>query len=72
MDWIAVAQDRHRWRVVVNAIMNLLVPQYAGNSLFRETVFYGVNCIDSYLDDQKRKINIPIHLHTYVRIYMHT
>ena len=25
MDWIDVAQDRDRWRAVVNAIMNLRV-----------------------------------------------
>jgi hypothetical protein len=25
MDWINLAQDRERWRAVVNALMNLLV-----------------------------------------------
>jgi len=26
MDWIAVSQDRDRWRVLVNAVINLQVP----------------------------------------------
>ena len=26
MDWIELARDRHRWRVLVSAVMNLRVP----------------------------------------------
>ena len=26
MDWIVLAEDRDRWRALVTAVMNLLVP----------------------------------------------
>jgi hypothetical protein len=31
VNWIGLAQDRYRWRVLVNSVMNLRVPQTAGN-----------------------------------------
>jgi hypothetical protein len=33
MDWIDVAQDRSKWRALVNTVMNLRVPKNAGNFL---------------------------------------
>jgi hypothetical protein len=30
MDWIVLAKERDKWRTLVNAVMNLRVPYYAG------------------------------------------
>jgi hypothetical protein len=31
VDWIHLAQDRDQWRPVLNKVMNLRIPQEAGN-----------------------------------------
>jgi len=38
MDWIALAWDRGRWRLLVNEVMNLGFPQNSGNFCLAEDV----------------------------------
>jgi hypothetical protein len=51
MDWIDLAQERDRWRVLVNAVMDLRVPLNKGNlstgreqvSFSRRTLLHGLS-----------------------------
>jgi hypothetical protein len=38
MAWIDLAQDRDQWRALVNSVMNLLVPENAGEVLSSCTI----------------------------------
>jgi hypothetical protein len=40
VDWINPAQDRYRWRAVVNALMDLPVPYHAKNFLTENRLVY--------------------------------
>jgi hypothetical protein len=45
-DWIELAQDEERWLTLVNAVMNLRVPQNEGNFLTgRKTVSFSIKAL---------------------------
>jgi len=63
MDWIGLAQDRDRKRALLNAVMNLRVPQNTGNfltsckpvSFLGRTLLYGVTPGQQFLVSNRMK-----------------
>jgi hypothetical protein len=51
MEWLDLAQDKDRWRTVVNAVMNIRISQNEGNfmtiegpvSFSGKTLFHGIS-----------------------------
>jgi hypothetical protein len=46
VDWIYLAQDRDKWRVLANVVLKLLVAQKAGKLLSGYSIG-GVSCINN-------------------------
>ena len=65
MDWIGLAQDRHRWRTLVSAVMNLWVPwnfltSCKPVSCSRRTPHHGVSKYGLYKVTEKQLQDHPI------------
>jgi hypothetical protein len=60
MYWIDLAQDRDSWQALLISVMNLWVPQHAGNSWpAKEQLAYqkGLWCLSVYSQDGLRNLS---------------
>jgi hypothetical protein len=67
VDWIDVAYDRHKWRSVVNTVMNLRVLQNDENFLsVRETPRRNISSLELFTHIHTH-IHTCIYIHNYIR-----
>jgi hypothetical protein len=70
MEWIDLAQDRGRCRALVNAVMDIRVPQYADNFLTsREPVGFSRRTLPHAVSKLSKSLTSLNYIHHSVPLY---